>query len=145
MCMHPTRPPNLSHQPPPPLLRFSCWIVLVSPRPDVGDRRTNTIDGLECLQALQGMVREQALQIGALRIQAAFRGRGQAAELERLRQVRQLSVCHTTFCMETIIFFMLLRVLCNMTPGREQNRRSVHPSPETKQTSNTNMQIPNFL
>lgn len=39
-------------------------------------------------QALQTMVREQALQIGALRIQQAYRGRVQAAELQRIRHVR---------------------------------------------------------
>lgn len=33
------------------------------------------------------MVREQALQIGALRIQQAYRGRVQAAELQRIRHV----------------------------------------------------------
>lgn len=34
------------------------------------------------------MVREQALQLGALRIQQAYRARMQAAELERTRRVR---------------------------------------------------------
>ncbi|CAN0375647.1 unnamed protein product, partial [Pylaiella littoralis] len=37
------------------------------------------------MRTLQTMVREQALQIGALRIQQAFRGRVQAAELQRIR------------------------------------------------------------
>lgn len=44
---------------------------------------------LNSWQALQAVVREQALQIGALRIQQAFRGRGHATQLQRLQHVSE--------------------------------------------------------
>ncbi|CAM9393544.1 unnamed protein product, partial [Ectocarpus sp. 6 AP-2014] len=42
----------------------------------------------ERVRALQRMVREQALQLAALRLQQAYRGRAQAAELQRVRHER---------------------------------------------------------
>ncbi|CAN0115714.1 unnamed protein product, partial [Ectocarpus fasciculatus] len=42
----------------------------------------------ERVRALQTMVREQALQLAALRLQQAYRGRVQAAELQRVRHAR---------------------------------------------------------
>lgn len=44
------------------------------------------------IQALQTMVREQALQLAALRLQQAYRGRAQAAELQRVRHVSDQAV-----------------------------------------------------
>lgn len=56
---------------------------------------------------LQAMVQEQNLQIGALRIQQAYRKRGQEAELALLRHV-STSVSRA----KGVTFILQERVLC---------------------------------
>lgn len=60
------------------------------------------------------MIREQALQIGALRIQQAYRGRVQAAELQRIRHVRGI--------WSTILSFQVLLIIGCLSYVREGGR-----------------------